>query len=92
MLTLYLVSTHQGYRTWIPWFLAPHSLSTLGKPCSVKTTLANQAAIAALANHTPSDLWALQQADPVRQELLLFWEWNQRSNLIWRRVAQLQQR
>ena len=45
-----------------------------------ETTPANQAAIAALPHHAPSDLQALQQADPVLQEVLAFWGRQQSPN------------
>lgn len=41
---------------------------------------ATQTSVAALPHHTPSDICTLQQADPVIQELLVFWRWNQRTN------------
>lgn len=41
---------------------------------------ASQAAVAALPHHAPSDLQALQRADPVLQEVLAFWGQKQRPN------------
>lgn len=39
---------------------------------------ATQASVAALPHHLPSDIHALQQADPAIQELLVFWRRDQR--------------
>lgn len=45
-----------------------------------ENTTATQAAIAALPHHAPSDLHALQHADPVIQEVLEFWGQQRRPN------------
>lgn len=45
----------------------------LWQALQLDNTTANQTAIAALPHHAPSDLWALQHADPVLQEVLVFW-------------------
>ncbi|TWW73497.1 Retrovirus-related Pol polyprotein from transposon 412 [Takifugu flavidus] len=47
---------------------------------------ASQAAIAALPHHAPADLQALQQADPILQEVLTFWGRKQRPNTQERRL------
>lgn len=41
---------------------------------------ATQMTVTALPHHTPSDIRALQQADPVLHELLVFWSRRQRPN------------
>ena len=69
----------------MPWSLARHSLSVCGEPCSLNTVTATQAAVVALTHHVPSDFSALQQADPVLQEILVFWRRQQRPDFQERR-------